>query len=80
MTYTVKREKLEAKINADTELREKEERKTGERGARLFRRIIGALLIVLAAVFGQALALVPTAVAFAIVFGYISAQVGLWVM
>jgi len=79
MTYTVKRERLEAKIKADEAQREKEERKARERGARLFKRIIGAMLTVLAAVFGQGLALVPTAVAFAIVFVYISAQVGLWV-
>lgn len=79
MTYTVKREKVEAAVRAEAEKRAQEREEARVKGVRLFKRLIGLLLIAFAAVFGQALALVPTVIAFSMVFVYISAQVGLWV-
>ena len=80
MTYTVKREKVEAKMRVEAEKAEQQRMEAEVKGAKLFKRLLGALLIVLAGVFGQALALVPAFLAFLIVFVYISAQVYLWVI
>lgn len=79
MTYTVKRESIEERIAKEMEesaVRRENER---ERGARLFKRLIGVLLIVLAAVFGRFVGALPLPVAFLTVFTYLCIEAALWI-
>lgn len=79
MTYTVKRESIEERVAREMEetaVRRENER---VRGARLFKRLIGALLIVLAAVFGRFVGVLPIPVAFFTVFTYLCIEAALWI-
>ena len=78
MTYTVKRERIEKAVREEALRRAEEERERAEGCMRILRRMIAALMVIFAVIFGELITAMSAVAVFCVVFVYLATVGYLW--